>query len=44
MRIYNHLLNLVGSLLTIWFHHNNMNVVLEIVMYAMLSPVNMCEL
>ena len=34
MCIYNHLLDLVGLLLTIWFHYINMNVVLETVMYC----------
>ena len=33
---YNHLLDLVGLLLTIWFHYINMNVVLESAMYAIL--------
>ena len=42
--IYNHLLDLVGLLLTIWFHYINMNVVLETVMYAILSTVNSYEL
>ena len=44
MCIYNPLLDLVGLLLTIWFHYINMNVVLETVMYAILSTVNTCEL
>ena len=44
MCIYNHLLDLVGLLLTIWFNYININVVLETVMYAMLSTVNTCEL
>ena len=45
MCIYNHLLDLVGLLLTIWFHYiNNMNVVLDTAMYAILSTVNTCEL
>ena len=44
MCIYNHLLDLVDLLLTIWFHYINMNVVLETVMYAILSTVNTCEL
>ena len=44
MCIYNYLLDLVGLLLTIWFYYINMNVVLETVMYAMLSTVNTCEL
>ena len=44
MCIYNHLLDLVGLLLTIWFHYINMNVVLETVMYAILSTVNTYEL
>ena len=43
MCIYNYLLDLVGLLLTIWFYYINMNVVLETVMYAMLSTVNTCE-
>ena len=44
MCIYNDLLDLVGLLLTIWFDYINMNVVLETVMYAILSTVNTCEL
>ena len=44
MCIYNHLLDLVGLLLTIWFHYINMNVVLETVMYAIPSTVNSYEL
>ena len=37
-------MDLVGLLLTIWFHYINMNVVLKNVMYAILSTVNTCEL
>ena len=44
MCIYKHLLDLVGLSLTIWFHYINMNVVLETVIYAILSTVNTCEL
>ena len=39
-----HLLDLVGLVLIILFHLINMNVVLEIVMYAMLLTVNTCLL
>ena len=44
MCIYNNILDLVGVLLTIWFHYINMNAVLKTVMCAMLSMVNTCEL
>ena len=44
MCIYNHILDLVSLLLTIWFLNINMNTVLETVMCAMLSTVNTCEL
>ena len=44
MCIYNHLLDVVSLLLTIWFHYINVNVVLETIIYAMLSTVNTCEL
>ena len=40
----NHILDLVGLLLTIWFQYINMIAVLETVMYAMLSTVNTCLL
>ena len=44
MCIYNHILDLVGLLLTIWFHYINMSTAIETVMCAMLLTVNTCEL